>query len=101
MPTPTKVDNFIAGARTQPQPQSSKTHSVINPATGETLALAELDNIRAAEAAVQAAHGAFPAWAATPVGDRCQFLFRYKNKLEEHFEELAMSIVREHGKTRA
>ncbi len=95
------VPNFIAGSRTLPSPQSSKPHAVINPATGETIAHAELDNIRAADAAVAAAVDAFPAWAATPVGDRCQFLFRYKNKLEEHFEELANLIVREHGKTKA
>ncbi len=100
MNTPT-VPNFIAGQRTQPQPHNSKQHQVINPATGETIAHAELDNIRAADAAVAAAVEAFPAWASTPVGDRCQFLFRYKNKLEEHFEELASSIVREHGKTKA
>ncbi len=99
---PTKVDQFIAGQRTQPAATAtSKTHPVINPATGETLALAELDNIRAAEAAVAAATEAFPAWSATPVGDRCQFLFRYKQVLEDHFEELALSIVKEHGKTKA
>jgi malonate-semialdehyde dehydrogenase (acetylating)/methylmalonate-semialdehyde dehydrogenase len=97
----TTVPNFIAGQRTPPRPQHSKPHNVINPATGETIAHAELDNIRSAEAAVAAAALAFPAWSATPVGDRCQFLFRYKNKLEEHFEELANSIVREHGKTKA
>ena len=95
------VPNFIAGQRTPPAPHNSKTHAVINPATGETIAHAELDNLRAADAAVAAAHEAFPAWSATPVGDRCQFLFRYKNKLEEHFEELANLIVREHGKTKA
>jgi malonate-semialdehyde dehydrogenase (acetylating)/methylmalonate-semialdehyde dehydrogenase len=101
MSTPSTVPNFIAGQRTQPQPHASKTHNVINPATGETIAHAELDNIRAAGAAVAAAHEAFPAWANTPVGDRCQFLFKYKNVLESHFEELANLIVKEHGKTKA
>ena len=100
MSTPT-VPNFIAGARTAPQPQSSKQHTVINPATGETIAHAELDNIRSAEAAIAAAVEAFPGWSQTPVGDRCQVLFKYKQKLEDHFEELANSIVREHGKTKA
>jgi malonate-semialdehyde dehydrogenase (acetylating) / methylmalonate-semialdehyde dehydrogenase len=103
MPTPaSKVDQFIAGARSQPAAGSaSKTHPVINPATGETIALTELDNIRAAEAAVQAAQEAFPAWSAMPVGDRCQFLFKYKQVLEDHFQELADLIVKEHGKTMA
>jgi malonate-semialdehyde dehydrogenase (acetylating)/methylmalonate-semialdehyde dehydrogenase len=99
---PTKVDQFIAGQRSQPIPGSApKQHPVINPATGETIALTELDNIRAAEAAVQAATLAFPGWSNTPVGDRCQFLFKYKQVLEDHFQELADLIVKEHGKTMA
>ena len=102
MPTPTKVDQFIAGQRAQPTPgATSKTHPVINPATGETIAITELEGIRSAEAAVQAAVEAFPAWSNTPVGDRCQFLFKYKQVLEEHFQELADLIVKEHGKTMA
>jgi malonate-semialdehyde dehydrogenase (acetylating)/methylmalonate-semialdehyde dehydrogenase len=100
MPTPTTtVPNLIAG---QPMAGSaSSTRPVINPATGETLAQVSMEDTRAAEAAVQAAVMAFPAWAATPVGDRCQFMFRYKQVLEEHFEELAGLIVKEHGKTMA
>lgn len=101
---PNKVDQFIAGQRTNETAQGGKPgaiHAVMNPATGETIAHADLDSLRSAEAAVQAAQEAFPAWAATPVGDRCQFLFRYKQVLEDHFEELALSIVQEHGKTMA
>ncbi|MCC6319909.1 MAG: CoA-acylating methylmalonate-semialdehyde dehydrogenase [Phycisphaerales bacterium] len=99
-----RVDQFIAGKRTCESAfggAAGKTHAVINPATGETIAQAELESIRSAEAAVQAAAEAFPAWSATPVGDRCQALFRYKNLLEQHFEELATMITREHGKTMA
>jgi malonate-semialdehyde dehydrogenase (acetylating)/methylmalonate-semialdehyde dehydrogenase len=102
--TPSTVDHFIAGRRVSEAGlggQASAKHTVINPATGQAIALAELDARRAAEAAVEAARAAFPAWAATPVGDRCQHLFRYKALLEKHFEELALSIVREHGKTLA
>ncbi|MCC6428649.1 MAG: CoA-acylating methylmalonate-semialdehyde dehydrogenase [Phycisphaerales bacterium] len=98
-----KVDQFIAGQRIQPvsagPDTAGKTHSVINPATSESIGQVELDSIRSAEQAVQAAALAFPAWSATPVGDRCQFLFKYKQVLETHFEELAGMIVREHGKT--
>ncbi len=100
MTTPTPVSHFIAGKRTTSTEAGAK-HAVINPATGETLAHAELESIRSAEAAVQAASLAFPAWSATPVGDRCQFFFKYKQVLEKHFDELALSIVKEHGKTMA
>ncbi|MFN7021785.1 MAG: CoA-acylating methylmalonate-semialdehyde dehydrogenase [Phycisphaerales bacterium] len=98
------VDQFIAGKRTSEVAlggSPGQTHDVINPATGETLAQSELDSLRCADAAVQAAAEAFPSWSATPVGDRCQILFRYKQLLELHFEELARSITREHGKTMA
>jgi malonate-semialdehyde dehydrogenase (acetylating)/methylmalonate-semialdehyde dehydrogenase len=95
-----RVDHFIAGARAPAEGQGA-THAVINPATAEPIAQVDLDSRRAAEDAVAAAVAAFPAWAATPVGDRCQFLFRYKQVLESHFEELANLIVREHGKTKA
>ena len=96
-----KVDQFIAGKRTATQSEAGASHSVINPATGETIARVDLNAKRSAEAAVQAAYEAFPAWSATPVGDRCQVMFKYKALLEKHFEELASLIVKEHGKTMA
>lgn len=102
--TTARVDQFIGGQRTSEQAQGGKggaTHNVMNPATGEVIAVADLESRRSAEAAVEAARQAFPAWSATPVGDRCQILFRYKHLLEQHFDELAGMIVREHGKTMA
>lgn len=96
----TPVPHLIAN-RPVPPAQPGCGHTVTNPATGEALGLVEMDSIRAADEAVAAAYEAFPAWAATPVGDRCQVMFRYKALLEQHFEELAASIVREHGKTMA
>lgn len=70
-----------------------------DPATGERLGEVPLESIREADEAVEAARQVFPGWAATPVGDRVQYLFRFKQVLEEHAEELAAMIVREHGKT--
>ncbi len=100
-----KVDQFIGGKRTNELAvggvAGGRVHAVTNPATGETVAHAELESMRSAEAAVQAASEAFPAWSNTPVGDRCQFLFRYKQVLENNFDDLAAMIVREHGKTMA
>jgi malonate-semialdehyde dehydrogenase (acetylating)/methylmalonate-semialdehyde dehydrogenase len=51
------------------------------------------------DAAVQAAATAFPAWRDTPVNARAQVLYKYKARLEEHFEELARTVTTEHGKT--
>lgn len=98
MSTLPRVDHIIGGTRNTPV-MGGATHSVLNPATGEALAEVDLESVRAADEAVAAAREAFQGWSAMPVGDRCQFMFRYKQVLEAHFEELAGLIVREHGKT--
>jgi malonate-semialdehyde dehydrogenase (acetylating)/methylmalonate-semialdehyde dehydrogenase len=49
--------------------------------------------------AVKAATAALPAWAETPAVDRARLLFRYRDKLEQHTDELAKLVTREHGKT--
>jgi malonate-semialdehyde dehydrogenase (acetylating)/methylmalonate-semialdehyde dehydrogenase len=95
-----QVDHFIGGKRASAG-GSGDTRPVVNPATGETLAQVEMDSVRAADEAVESAAEAFPAWATKPVGERVQVLFKYKQVLEDHFDELATMIVAEHGKTMA
>lgn len=48
---------------------------------------------------VQAANRAFQTWSATPVPRRAAVLFRYKQILEDHADELARLVTRENGKT--
>ncbi len=77
---------------------SSRTQPVFNPATGEataTLPLSTLDEINAAVAAARAAQ---PAWAATTPMKRARVMFKFKELLEKHADELAREISREHGK---
>ena len=90
--------HVIGGSRVKASTGESHL-SDINPATEEVLAQVPLGGLDAVDAAVQAATDAFPAWSQTPVGERCQILFRYKQVLEENFEELTDMIVAEHGKT--
>ena len=71
---------------------------VFNPATGETLGEVPLSSAEDVDRAAQAAARAFPEWRRTPATDRVQYLFRLKNLMEEHFEELARSITLENGK---
>jgi malonate-semialdehyde dehydrogenase (acetylating)/methylmalonate-semialdehyde dehydrogenase len=97
---PARVDHFISGRKVA-DATPGPARRIVNPASGEPLAEVSMDSVQHAEAAVRAAAEAYPAWAATPVGERCQFLFRYKQILEAHFDELAQSIVQEHGKTMA
>lgn len=93
------VGHLIGGQATSSP--AGRTRSNTSPATGEPTCIAPLDSVRAVEAAIGAASEAFSAWAATPVGDRVQPLFRYKQLLEKHASDLADIVVREHGKTKA
>ena len=72
---------------------------LINPATGESLGRSGAGGAAEIGAAVAAAKAAFPAWRATPVGDRIQFLFKLKALLETHLDELARLTTIENGKT--
>ncbi len=89
--------HVINGARVQGG-GGDGAFSHVNPATGEVLCEVPLGGGDAVDAAVQAGVDAFPAWSQTPVGERCQVLFEYKQVLERHFDELTDMIVTEHGK---
>ncbi len=75
--------------------------ALTNPATGERLGTSGAGGAAEIGAAVASAQRAFPAWRATPVGDRVQFLFRLKALIEQHIDELARLITIENGKTLA
>ena len=69
-----------------------------NPATGEPTRSVPLADAAEVDAAVQAAAAAFPAWAETPPLKRARVMFKFKELLERHQDELAELITREHGK---
>ena len=93
------LENFIGGAWVGAA--AAGRARVHNPATGELLAETPLSTAEEVERAVRGAAAAFPAWRATPAGDRIQFLFRYKTLLEENLDDLARTITLECGKTHA
>ena len=95
--TMTEIRNFIGGHWIAPTSDSAL--ELTNPATGEPLGTTPGGSAAEVDAAVQAAHAAFPAWRATPAVDRVQFLFKLKALLEEHLDELAALITTENGKT--
>src|SRR5579872_1175553 len=93
----TDLQNYINGAWRRPS--SSEFFEVTNPATAEVLTRTPLSTQADVDAAVQTAAEAFPAWRRTPPGERIQYLFKLKNLLEEHIDELARLITLENGKT--
>lgn len=94
-----RLRNYIGGQWVDASGEGSEP--LYNPATGEVIAAVPLSDASDVERAVQAAAAAFDAWRETPVIRRARVMFRYKQLLEEHKEELAAVITREHGKTLA
>lgn len=72
---------------------------VTNPATNEVIAQVPLCTQTELDSAVAAAKAAFPSWRRTPPAERAKYIFKFKNLMEEHFEEIATLVTREHGKT--
>ena len=74
---------------------------IYNPATGKKVN--EIQGISAEEVgqAVTAATQAFTAWKQVPPSKRAQIMFRYRELLYQHVDELAELISIEHGKTLA
>jgi malonate-semialdehyde dehydrogenase (acetylating)/methylmalonate-semialdehyde dehydrogenase len=80
---------------------SDRVGEVYNPSTGRVIAHVPLGSAADVDRAVRAAAAALPAWSETPAVERARVLFRYRELLARHAEELAASVTREHGKTLA
>jgi malonate-semialdehyde dehydrogenase (acetylating)/methylmalonate-semialdehyde dehydrogenase len=78
---------------------SKRYADVYNPALGQPCARVALASPEDVNAAVAAAHAAFPAWAATPPLARARVLFKYLQLCQQHVDEFAAMVTREHGKT--
>ena len=90
------VQNYVGGGWRASS--GSQTLAIRNPASGEEIGRVPLSTHADVDAAVQAAKAAFPKWRATPAPERARVLFRLKMLLEEHKEELAVQLTKEHGK---
>jgi malonate-semialdehyde dehydrogenase (acetylating) / methylmalonate-semialdehyde dehydrogenase len=77
---------------------SGRQQEVFNPATGEVSAQVELASVAEVDAAVAAASAAAPAWADTAPLKRARILFKFKELIDKHHNDLAAAITREHGK---
>ena len=72
--------------------------NVFNPATGAVQARVALASQQTVDEAVASALKAFPAWSEQSSLRRARVMFRFKQLLDEHHDELAEIICREHGK---
>src|SRR3954462_818528 len=91
------INHCIGGQQTAGV--STRTAPVYDPATGHEqrhVLLAEPEDV---DAAVQAAKRAFAEWSNTAVVRRARVMFKFRELLVEHTDELARIIASEHGKT--
>ncbi len=71
---------------------------VTNPATGKVVRHVAMASKRTVEEAIGAAQAAFPAWRNTPPAKRARIMFRFKELLERHADEICAALTEEHGK---
>lgn len=72
---------------------------IVNPANQKVIGKVPMSTSDELNAAVDAALEAFQKWRWTPPLSRARVLFRLKELMEEHFEELSRIQTMEHGKT--
>ncbi len=77
---------------------SGKYSPVMNPSTGEQIAEAPICTKAEVEAAVTAARAAYPGWSGQPVAVRTQVIFKFRDLVNKHFDELSTLLATEMGK---
>jgi malonate-semialdehyde dehydrogenase (acetylating)/methylmalonate-semialdehyde dehydrogenase len=90
------VKNYINGEWVE---SKGEIRDVVNPATYQTIARVPISTREEIDTAVEVAKAAFPDWRRTTPLARCRCLFRLKQLMEEHFEEVSRVQTQEHGKT--
>lgn len=94
---PLTCDHWING---ESRPSASRDYvDVTSPYTGTIIGRVAVGNATDVDAAVAAARQAFPSWRATPVKERAQILFRFRELVLTRIDELAHLAAAESGKT--
>ncbi len=90
--------NMLIGGRWEAS-RSARSGPVYNPSTGGVIATVPFCTADEVDRAARSAATALPYWAETPVVERARVMFRFREQLAAHAEELASLVTREHGKT--
>lgn len=81
--------------------RTDKWMEVTDSSTGEVMAEVPCCTVDEVESAIAAAQAAFPAWSQTSLSKRTQMMFKWRNILQEHLEELTVLCAKELGKNLA
>ncbi|MEO1045184.1 MAG: CoA-acylating methylmalonate-semialdehyde dehydrogenase [Pseudomonadota bacterium] len=91
------VDHVLAGGHNS----SGRTSPIYDPNSGDVQAEVALGDAAVLDKAVEAALAVQPGWAATNPQKRARILYRFKQLVEAHIDELAALLSSEHGKVLA
>ena len=90
------ITHFIHGAAASSA--GGRASDVLDPSTGAVQAQVHLGDAAVLDQAIESAKKAQPDWAAVNPQRRARVLFRYKELIEAHMDELAALLSSEHGK---
>ena len=91
-----KIKYFVNGQYVESK--TDKYYDLVNPSTGEVIGYAPNCTAEEVEGAIAAAKAAYPAWSATPAIKRAQIMYKVRDLLMEHMEELTYLVAEENGK---
>jgi malonate-semialdehyde dehydrogenase (acetylating)/methylmalonate-semialdehyde dehydrogenase len=91
-----QLSPFINGQYVQSK--TEKYTDAFNPSTGEVIAKVPCCTADEVEGAIAAAKAAYPAWSGTPVMKRVQILYKMRELINLHMDELTELLALENGK---
>ena len=95
----TTLHHYIGGKKVAGK--SGRFGDVYNPTTGEKSADAPFASKEEVEAAIADGQRAFAQWSAMSPMARARVMFKFKELVEKHMDELALLVANEHGKVLA
>ncbi|HMX08989.1 MAG TPA: CoA-acylating methylmalonate-semialdehyde dehydrogenase [Microthrixaceae bacterium] len=90
------INHFIGGKEVAGN--SGRTSDVFNPATGSVSATVPFATSSEVDAAVAVAAEAFLSWRDVSLSRRTEIMFRFRELLSAHKDDLAAAVTAEHGK---
>lgn len=91
-----KLKSYINGEYVESK--TDKYMDIYDPSIGEVIAQTPCCTVDEVEAAVAAAKAAFEPWSSTPCTKRVEVLYKFRELLIEHMDELTYMVCRENGK---
>jgi len=91
------LKNFVDGEWVESK--TDRLLDITNPATGEVIGQVPLSTKSEMDAAIESAQEGYWDWRSTPPIVRSRYMFKIKDLLEKHFEDISRVATQEHGKT--